>query len=296
MRVELDPSTPFRLDATLCCGQAFRWEEHGGWWFGTVGEGAFKVRQKGSVLECENAEEDFVKEYFGLGDDLLKILKCIGKDEYMEAIVNKLRGLRILRQDPWECLMSYICATYKNIPAVKQMILGLARKFGGRTAFEGHDFYTFPTPSRLAKASPARLAECGLGYRAKHVSATAREICSGDFSLEDLDKISYEEARGELLRLPGVGLKVADCVLLFSFGKLEAFPVDIWVKRAVLERYADHLPRGFARKIAKGKSLTNSDYERIRRFGQEYFGEYAGYAQEYLYHYQRTQTGPRHLC
>ena len=289
MKIVLKPAQPFDLDLTLCCGQVFRWEKIGEWWCGIVKDKPLKIRQVGNVLEFENASQNLVEEYFGLSDDLPSILSKISKDKHIQGAVKALRGLRILRQEPWECLISYICATYKNIPAIKRMLSNLSMKFGEKTVLNGYAFYSFPTAERLAKASPKELAECGLGYRAKYVLETARKIASGEFNIEELKKESYEKAREKLLTLPGVGLKVADCVALFSLEKLEAFPVDVWIKRAILRHYANHFERDFIRKISLKKSLTMADYERLSLFGQEYFGVYAGYAQEYLFHFERIK-------
>jgi len=289
MRIQLNSSDSFDLDATLCCGQAFRWDKQEGWWYGLAREEVFKIRQIGDELEFENVGIDFVKNYFGLYDDLQKILSRICKDKQIKAAVNAFKGLRIIRQDPWECLISYICATYKNISAIKQMLSNLCKKFGDKIYFDGYDFYTFPTPERLAKATIEELAECGLGYRAKYMSETAKMVYENGFEVESLRKLSYEKAREELLNFSGVGLKVVDCVLLFSLGKLEAFPVDVWIKRVILKYYASHFPSTFVRRVSGGKSLGCSDYEKLSLFGRRYFGEYAGYAQEYLYHYERKQ-------
>ncbi|MEM3458745.1 MAG: DNA glycosylase [Candidatus Bathyarchaeia archaeon] len=289
MKILLSRSCPFNLDVTLCCGQVFRWDKMGEWWFGVTGEKVFKIRQIGEELEFENADEDFVREYFGLKDDLPKILSQISKDKHVKTAIVKFKGLRILRQDPWECLISYICATYKNIPAIKKMLLNLSRKFGEKAVFEGRDFYTFPTPETLAKANKRELLECGLGYRAEYVLETAKMVHNGNSCLEDLKKANYLKARSELLKLPGVGSKVADCVSLFSLEKLEAFPVDVWIKRIILKYYADHFESEFTKKILAHKSFGKAEYEKMSLFGRKYFGEYAGYAQEYLYHYERMQ-------
>ncbi|MEM3673111.1 MAG: DNA glycosylase [Candidatus Bathyarchaeia archaeon] len=289
MSVQLNSPLMFNLDFTLCCGQSFRWEKLGEWWFGIVRDKVFKVRQVEDELQFEGADKDFVMEYFGLYDDLPEILSKITKDQHIKKAVEAFKGLRILRQDPWECLISYICAAYKNIPAIKQMLFRLSKKFGEKRVFDGREFYTFPEPTVLAKASTADLSECGLGYRAEYVLETAKKVYSGDVSLEELKNRSYMDARNELLNLSGVGLKVADCVLLFSLEKLEAFPVDIWVKRAVLRCYASHLEEEFVERISSKSSLTKSEYERLNFFGRSYFGEYAGYAQEYLYHFERTK-------
>jgi N-glycosylase/DNA lyase len=290
VRTLLSAPCPFDLNVTLCCGQAFRWDKRGEWWHGVVRENAFKIRQAGNFLEFENAEEKFVKTYFGLHDDLPKILQQISKDKHIKEAIASFKGLRILCQDPWECLISYICATYKNISAIKGMLSNLCKKFGDRICFDGYDFYTFPTPERLAKATAQELVKCGLGYRAKYASETAKMVYEKGFEFESLRRIAYEKAKKELLNFPGVGLKVANCVLLFSLGKLEAFPVDVWIKRVILRYYAEHFPTGLIKKISKKRSLSDSEYRTLSLFGMEYFGEYAGYAQEYLYHYERMHS------
>jgi N-glycosylase/DNA lyase len=280
---------PFNLDVTLCCGQVFRWDKKGNWWYGVVGDKAFKIRQTSAELEFVNADEKFVADYFGLGDDLLRIRDSISKDAHARRALQEFWGLRIVRQEPWECLISYICATYKSIAAIKQMLFRLSERFGERIALDGCDFYAFPAPEKLAKAAESSLAACGLGYRAKYVLETSKKICEGDFDLEGLRKMPYEQAKKALCGLSGVGLKVADCVLLFSLGKLDAFPVDVWVKRAILNHYAGQFPEEFVQKMSRNRSFSNAEYERLSAFGRNYFGEYAGYAQEYLYHYERMR-------
>ncbi|MEM2103804.1 MAG: DNA glycosylase [Candidatus Bathyarchaeia archaeon] len=288
--MELKLAQPFSLDLTLCCGQAFRWEKIGDFWHGIVKNKPLKMKQKGNILEFKNASRDFVESYFRLEDDLPSILTEIMRDQHIENAVKTLKGLRILRQDPWECLISYICATYKNIPAIKRMLYNLSMKFGEKKTLDGCAFHTFPSAERLAHASLKQLAECGLGYRAKYVSETAKKVANGEFQIENLKTESYEKAREKLLTLPGVGLKAADCIMLFSLEKLQAFPVDVWVKRIIIKYYADHFEKDFVKKISFKKSLTKTDYERLSLFGRKYFGTYAGYAQEYLFHFERIMT------
>ena len=288
MKIVLESSQPFNLELTLCCGQAFRWEKLGEWWYGVIRDKVLKVRQNGTTLEFKNASVDFVKEYFGLKDDLPLILSEIAKDKYIKEVVKALKGLRILRQDPWECLISYMCATYKNIPAIKHMLFNLSRKFGKPAVLDGYTFYTFPTAEKLAEASLKELAECGLGYRAEYIFEAAKKVSSGEFEVESLKNESYEKARNTLLTLKGVGLKVADCVSLFALEKLEAFPVDVWIKRVILKHYANHFEKEFIEKVSLKKSLTKADYEKLSLFGRQHFGKYAGYAQEYLYHFERA--------
>lgn len=279
----------FDLNTTLCCGQVFRWDKKSDWWYGVVAGDAFKVRQANTELEFVNADPQLVTKYFGLKDDLQRIREQIVKDKHVLKAIQTFWGLRIIRQDPWECLISYICATYKSIAAIKQMLLKLSTRFGERIVFDGYNFYTFPAPEKLAKTSESSLLDCGLGYRAKYVLETSKRIWKGDFDLESLSEMPYQQAKKLLLSFSGVGPKVADCVLLFSLGQFEAFPVDIWVKRAILNHYAEHFPKEFIQKISCSSSFSNAEYERLNEFGRSYFGEYAGYAQEYLYHYERMQ-------
>ena len=253
------------------------------------GENVFKIRQCGAELEFDGVSGEFVRCYFGLNDDLEQISRCIGKDDYIRQALRRFEGLRIVRQLPWECLISFICATYKSIAAIELMLSKLSRKFGEKKTFDGLDFYTFPTVGKLAFASENALRECGLGYRAKYVQATAKKIYEEKIDLERLKSLPYLEARKTLVEFPGVGLKVADCVLLFSLEKMEAFPVDVWVKRVILNHYASQFPEALVKKLSSHDSLSNSEYEKLNAFGRSYFGKYAGYAQEYLYHYERTQ-------
>ncbi len=280
---------PFDLDFSLCCGQVFRWKKLGGWWYGVAGDHVFKVRQRGSDLEFEGVCEEFVRHYFGLNDDLEQISQCIDKDAHIRKALRRFEGLRLVRQEPWACLIGFICSTYKNIVAIELMLTKLSEKYGDKQFFGGYDFYLFPTVETLAKASDNGLRECGLGYRAEYVHATAKKILDEKINLESLKCFPYLEARKVLLEFPGVGLKVADCVLLFSLEKMDAFPVDVWVKRVILNHYAEHFSKEAVKKMENHNSLTNGEYLKIGEFARSYFGGYAGYAQEYLYHYERTQ-------
>ena len=279
----------FDLDFSLCCGQVFRWRKINGWWYGVVGEKVVKISQCKNELKFENISADFVQHYFGLNDDLEEIKGCIGKDDYTQKALHRFNGLRLVRQVPWECLISFICATYKSIAAIELMLKKLSIKYGEKKVFDGLDFYTFPAIEKLVKASENELRECGLGFRAKYVQATTEKIYNEKINLDKLQSLSYLEARKVLLEFLGVGLKVADCVLLFSLEKMEAFPVDVWIKRVILTHFANYFPDLLVKKMQSHTSLTNGEYEKIGAFARNYFGAYAGYAQEYLYHYKRTQ-------
>jgi len=293
MEIRVDQvATPFNLERTLCCGQVFRWEKIDGWWCGVISGKVVKVRQTNRGLAFQGFPEvdaDFIERYFRLDDDLPRIFSQINRDKHIEEAIRAFRGLRLIRQEPWECLISYMCATYKNIPAIRKMILNLSTRFGESITADRHDFYMFPRPDALAEASLKEIKRCGLGFRAKRVLDVSRRIAQEKFDLEALRKTDYEEAKRELLALPGVGPKVADCVLLFSLDQLEAFPVDVWMKHIILEFYHDHFESGFVRKVLGKTSLTPREYEKINSFGRRHFGKYAGYAQEYLFHFGRQQ-------
>jgi N-glycosylase/DNA lyase len=278
----------FDLDFSLCCGQVFRWTKTGDWWFSVVDDKPFKIRQCGCELEFEGVDQDFVWEYFGLNDKLDQISKSISKDQIIEKALHRFEGLRIIRQNPWECLITYICATNKNIPAIQDMLQKMSKKFGEKVCFQGQELYSFPKAEKLAQASIVDLQSCSLGYRAKYVKKTAQKILQSPCSLEEFKVLPYEESKKALLDFCGVGPKVADCVLLFSLDKTEAFPVDVWVKRIMLKYYGGCLPKKMVEKMSSHESLTPSEYRCLNGFGREYFGKYAGYAQEYLFHYERT--------
>lgn len=295
MEIKLKRSkTPFSLDYTLDCGQLFRWKKRGNWWYGVVADQVIKIKQDNDKLIFqfypETRNYSFIENYLRLDDNLLTILSEINKDEHINKAINCFCGLRLCRQEPWECLISYICATYKSIPAIKTMISSISRYYGKKLTFNGIDFYTFPKAEKLAQIKPKDLKCCGLGFRTHRILETAKLIANENISLEDLKKTEYREAKRELLGLPGVGQKVADCVLLFSLEKLEAFPIDVWIKRVATTFYPHYFDSTFVKRVAEKGSITTKEYGTISSFGKKYFGKYAGYAQQYLFHYLRTHN------
>ncbi len=272
--ITLRPDQPFDLERTLSCGQAFRWERCAGWWQGIVGDRAIRIRQDGNRLTFHGADEACVRDYFRLDQDLPAILTSIDRDPVVHDAIRCCYGLRIVRQQPWECLVSYICATNTNIPAVKRRVSLMAERYG--TPIDGPFgiAHTFPAPEALAGVCRADLRDCKLGYRTDAVCEAAAFVARNWNWAETIASLPFEEARTELMRLRGVGPKAADCVLLFAFGFFEAFPVDVWIRRIMAQAYLPDLA---------GRACTPKEYDRIRRFAREYFGEYAGYAQEYLY-------------
>ncbi|MDR2707330.1 MAG: hypothetical protein LBB87_01080 [Nitrososphaerota archaeon] len=288
--MSLKLNVEFDLNLSLCCGQVFRCKRQGDWWYCISGDKIFKIRQTSSkYLEFEGVDAGFVTGFFGLNDDLEEIERSVNKDPYIAAALKQFRGLRLIRQDPWECLASFICATYKNIVAIEQTLFKISQNHGEKRFFDGQTFWLFPSAEKLAMASVHDLEKCGLGYRAKYLQATAKRVYNEQVDLERFKHLSYVDAKKRLFEFPGVGLKVADCVLLFSLGKMEAFPVDVWVKRILVNNYAKCFSQDFVEKLGRHKSLSNGEYEKLCLFAQNYFGVYAGYAQEYLYHYERSR-------
>jgi len=192
------------------------------------------------------------------------------------AAVNACRGLRLLRQDPWECLASFILSSTKQIVQIRQIVSLLCERLGEPipAAAEYAPAFGFPSPARIARATEAELRACKMGFRAPYLLESARHVVEDRIDLERLRHLPVEIARAELIKLPGVGRKIADCVLLFAYGFQSAFPVDVWVMKALQKLY-------FPRRRAKAK--------RLRHFSETHFGPNAGYAQQYLFHYMRTK-------
>ncbi|MDD1672965.1 MAG: 8-oxoguanine DNA glycosylase [Methanomicrobiales archaeon] len=264
----LRPDQPFDLHQTLSCGQVFRWQkEDNGWWQGIVGAQVIRIHQDGNTLTFRGASPKVIRDYFALDMNLPEILASIDRDTAIHAAIESNRGLRIIQQPPWECTLSYLIATFSNIPTIQRRIEALSREFGKKIS-EEEKYYGFPDPKAFRSRCLDSLENCRLGYRRSYLEDTACRLAS-DTGWEDrIRALSYEESRKELMTLRGIGPKAADCILLFAFQRYEAFPVDVWIHRIMEERYPD---------------LRGKGNEAIRRFGQEYFGKYAGYAQEYLF-------------
>jgi len=270
----------YDLAATLASGQAFRWRRVGNAWESVIASRWVRLRQEGNIILAETAAPvenwNWLRHYLQLDIDFTAIVQTFPADEPMQISLKSCAGLRLLRQEPWECLASFICSSTKQIAQIEQIIGLLCRRFGeavlapaGREAV-----HSFPAFARLAEVSEADLRACKLGFRAPYLLATARQLTDGEIDLSALRKLPLPEARAKLIELPGVGLKIADCALLFAYGFPGAFPVDVWIMKALRQLYFP----GRAVKLP-----------RLRRFSQTHFGPHAGYAQQYLFHYMRMK-------
>ena len=272
----------YDLAATLGCGQAFRWQLREGCWEGVIGSHWVRLSSCGEGIAAETAvpvsDWGWLTDYLQTGIDLEEVLRSFPADAPLRAAVLAWRGLRLLRQEPWECLASFICSSTKQIVQIEQIIRRLCEQFGAPVSVPaGHaPAFGFPTPGAVAAAGEAGLRACKMGFRAPNLLATARRIAADGVDLGGVGSLGVAEARARLLELPGVGPKIANCVLLFGYGFQEAFPVDVWVMRGLRKLYFP------------GRKPSP---ERVRRFTATHFGPHAGYAQQYLFQYMRKANG-----
>ncbi|MCL2813085.1 MAG: DNA-3-methyladenine glycosylase [Oscillospiraceae bacterium] len=250
------------------CGQCFRFNQTGGGEFSGVARGKhLRVSQKGGKITFWTSPEDFEhvwREFFDIDRDYKKILQELGRDETLKKASDFCPGIRILKQEPFECLISFIISQNNNIPRIKKIIESLCENFGEKIDLGGKVFHAFPTAETLAGLTLAELDVIKSGFRAKYISNAAKKAASGEIDLEAVCQMDASRGGEYLRQLKGVGEKVSACVLLFAYGKLEAFPVDVWIKR-VMEKY-----------------YGGVGCERI-------FGEYAGLANAYLFYYEREK-------
>jgi N-glycosylase/DNA lyase len=272
----------FDLEKTLNCGQVFHWERSGAGFVGAIGEKAAYVEQRGDGLRFTGVSAKIIANYFSLDHPLADICRSFPSDPAMTAARDFCRGLRIIRQPRWECLATFICSSMKQVAHIRQISLALRKRFGTGKVITGTEVCPFPSAARLARTSERELRECALGYRAKNLLATARLVASGDADLEAWSKLPDDELRARLCELPGVGAKVANCVMLFAYERLRAFPVDVWIERVLRQQY---FPR--RRKVTA---------QQLREFCDRYFGDHGGYAQQYLFHHARTGTRAERSC
>jgi N-glycosylase/DNA lyase len=270
----------YDLAATLGSGQVFRWKPGGQGWSGVVGSRWVRLTPvpAGILAEASGPVDDWqwLKQFLQVDLDLAGVLATFPDDQPLRAAVASCRGLRLLRQHPWECLASFILSSTKQIVQIQQIVGLLCERYGESIATPPGEppAFAFPTPARLAEVSEPNLRACKMGFRAPYLCAVAGAVASGEIDLENLAP-SVALARERLMALPGVGRKIADCVLLFAYGFQEAFPVDVWVLKALRELY-------FSGRRVKPK--------RLHQFANTHFGSNAGYAQQYLFHYMRTRN------
>lgn len=272
----------YDLAVTLTSGQAFRWSRTGSAWEGVIGPRWVRLSPTREVIRAEVAQPvtdwDWLREYLQLDCSFADVLDQFPPDPPLQRAVDACRGLRLLRQDVWECLASFILSSTKRIEQIQQVVARLCERYGDPVTVPAGVRATraFPTAARLAVVPEGELRKCGMGFRAPYLAETARIVAAGGIALATLRERSLPDARAELMRLPGVGRKIADCVLLFAVGHATAFPVDVWVLKTLRETYFD------------GREVPLRE---VVRFTEARFGPQAGYAQQYLFHAARTRAG-----
>ena len=273
----------FELKDIFDCGQCFRWNtEEDGSYTGVFGKNILNVKRDGKDINfkgiCDGNIEDIIYDYFDLNRDYERIKETLSEiDENMKKSVLYGKGIRILNQDLWETIISFIISANNNIPRIKGIIERLSKKYGSKISFNGKEYYTFPTPEQLRDVTVEDYRKLGLGFRDIRLYETTQMILNKDIDLEKLKNNSNTiEVREELLKLSGVGPKVADCILLFStLKRFEVFPIDVWVRRVMNDLYI------------KQEDETKVSKKQIEKIAEEKFGNLAGLAQQYLFYWRR---------
>ncbi len=269
----------FNLAATFDSGQAFRWQQAGGGWEGIVAGRWIRLTPVTGGLRAEIAapvaDWQWLSHYLRLHEDPDAVRATLPPDAALFAALDACAGLRLLRQEPWECLASFLLSSTKQIVQIRQIVATLCARFGDAIAVPPGNTpaFSFPSPTRLAACSEDELRTCKMGFRARYLREAARRIAAGEPDLAVLPQLPLTEARSALLEVPGIGPKIADCVLLFSLGFDQAFPVDVWMARTLRQLY---FPR------------CDVTLHELRAFSETHFGPHAGYAQQCLFHHART--------
>ncbi len=266
------------IETTINSGQVFLWNKIEDQWIGVDGQDLLILKQSPFSIRSSLGN---IGNFLRSDDNLKKILADVSRDKIVEKAVKYSPGLRLVRQDPFQCYISFICSSNSTIQNIKSMLENLCKKFGTKQKFGGHVFSTFPKAETLADASMKDLIDCKLGFRAKYVKAAAQAVNFGEIDFEELRKTDYYTAKESLKKILGIGNKVADCIALFSLDKMEAFPIDTWTQRILLKYYKKNFDN------ITEKPVTEKKYEKLHEEIVEYFGPYAGYSQQFLFKMER---------
>jgi len=270
------------IEDTINSGQVFLWRKFDSKWYGVNGEKMLILEDKLDV----NSKD--IHDFFRFDDDFQKIKKELSKDNVVKKAINNFPGMRILRQDPFQCYISFIVSSNSNIPNIQTRLQKLSQRFGEKKIIGNNEFYLFPKPEKLANASIRNIAKCGLGYRSKYVKEAAIAVDKRIIDFSAIKKQDYQDARDTLCQVFGIGKKVADCILLFSLDKLEAVPLDRWVLRILQKYYSKEFQ-------IKTKSITDKTYDDLHHKIVDHFGKYAGYAQQFLFKNERDNFDKKWL-
>jgi len=279
------------VEATIQSGQVFLWQKQetktDGFWYGVNGQDVLMVGNNGKIRSLKKDGSDF----FRRNDDLERIIRTISKDATTKKAVRRYLGLRLMDQDPFQCMISFIASSNSNIQRIKNCLERLSKRFGQRVEFDKKEFFVFPTPKALADASVEEITECGAGYRSKFIRSASEMVVKGRIDFDRLRRMEYAQTREEIRAVPGIGNKVADCIMLFSLNKLEAFPLDRWMIRILRRYYPDLCIKTTTKKATAMTTITDRQYELLHEGIVDHFGRYAGYAQQFLFKMERENFG-----
>ncbi len=271
MKTVIISDKDFDLSHTFDCGQCFRWEEEDGGFVGVAGGkwAKFEKTHEGIRLTTDSDDIAFWREYLDLERDYSEIKAAVSINPFMTAAVGYGGGIRILKQDFFETLLSFIISQRSSIPKIKSSVKKLCEKYGKKIIIDTKEYYTFPTAEDLKNVTEEDYRELGVGYRAPYLVACVQDVLQGRIDYDELVSLSTPQAREKLMAIRGVGDKVCDCVMLFALHKFDLFPSDVWIKRVMCENF------GSSEKSAKDD-------------GEKLFGKYSGFAQQYLFYYRRS--------
>ena len=264
------------VEYTINSGQVFLWNKIGKKWYGVDGENILVIDEKITKFSKNQKEFNFFRE----NDNFEEVFSYLKKDKVVKKAVSTFPGIRLLRQNPFQCYISFIVSSNSNIPNIKTRLQNLCKKFGKRRKIESKEFFVFPEAKVISKASISDILSCGVGYRAKAIKNASATVTKNEINFESLKNMNYHAAKEELVKVFGIGNKVADCILLFSLEKSEAFPLDRWMLRILQKYYANRFQ-------LTTKTLTNNSYDNIHQKIVDYFGKHAGYSQQYLFKMER---------
>ena len=272
------------IDNSINSGQVFLWEKNGTDWYGINGQDILKINKNGVIKSILNSKTNF----FRKNDNIQEIIESISKDATVKKSVKQYEGLRIFKQDPFQCMISFIISSNSNIQKIKNSLEKISKKFGKKVKIQNKEFFLFPEPEKLARATIDEIKSCGVGYRAPFIKEAAKMVILKKIDFEYLKKCDYHEAKKNICLVPGIGNKVADCIMLFSLNKLESFPLDTWMIK-ILEKY-------YSKEFKiETKTITQKQYELLHEKIVNYFGPYCGYAQQYLFKMEREKNDKKWL-
>ena len=282
---KMNKFSEINLEHSINSGQVFLWEKYQNRWYGINGSDILAIDSDSNEIRS------FLKspiDIFRQDDNSVKILQSITKDSIVKNAVNRFPGLRLLRQEPYQCYISFIISSNSNIQKIRLVLQNICKKFGTKIRFEGREFFTFPEAKVLARANKSELVATGMGYRAKSVKEASIAVTTGEINFSYLKKTSYQVTKESLLKIYGIGNKIADCIMLFSLEKLDAFPLDRWMIRVLQKYYLDKFS-------ITSKTISEKTYDDLHYKIVEYFGPYAGFAQQFLFKMERELSEKKWL-